>query len=87
MAVRFTLNRRGVQSILTGDKALADLHRRAEAIKAAADGNTGRPGDHAVETQVGRRRARAVVYTDTFNARHREADQRTLTRAVDAGRA
>lgn len=87
MAVRIVLNRRGVQALLTSDQIAADIRRRATLIATAADAATGRVGDHAVEVTVGRNRARAVVFTDTFNAMHREGDQRTLTRSVDAGRA
>lgn len=87
MAVRIVLNRAGVKAILQSPKVAEDMARRARNIAAAADGATGRPGDHAVESKVGRNRARSVVYTDTFNAMHREADQRTLSRSIDAGRA
>lgn len=89
MAVRFKLNSKGVASILLGKtgRVTPDLTRRANAVATAADGATGRAGDHAVEVTVGRNRVRAVVYTDTFNAMHREAESRTLTRSVDAGRA
>lgn len=84
--LRIVLNRKGVKTLLTSDKVLADLVRRANAVAVAADGNSGRGGDHSIESAVGRNRARAAVYTDTFNAMHREADQRTLTRAIDAAR-
>lgn len=85
--LRIVLNSKGVRDLLRSPAVAADLERRAKNIAAAADGATGRAGDHAVETQVGPNRARAAVYTDTFNAMHREADQRTLTRSLDAGRA
>lgn len=84
--LRIVLNRKGVKTLLTADKTRAELVRRATAVAVAADGNTGRGGDHAVESSVGRNRARAAVYTDTFNAMHRESDQRTLSRAIDAAR-
>jgi hypothetical protein len=58
----------------------ADLERRARAI-----GNAAGPG-HRVESETGRNRARAAVITDDFEARYREATQRSLTRALDAGR-
>lgn len=83
---KLVVNRRGVSDLLRSPQVAAELKRRADAIAAAADSNTGRASDHRVEVQIGRTRARAAVITDTFNAMHREADQRTLTRAIDAGR-
>lgn len=77
---RVELNRRAVQDLLKSEGVQADLRRRAERIAQQAG-----PG-HAVEVQVGRNRARAMVWTDTMRARYYEATQRTLTRAVDAGR-
>jgi hypothetical protein len=87
MAVRIVLNSKGIQALLTDEKVAADLHRRATAVAQAADAATGRAGDHGVEVSIGRRRARAAVFTQTFNAMHREAESRTLTRSLDAGRA
>jgi hypothetical protein len=85
--LRIVLNRKGVHALLTSEKVKSDLERRAHAVAAAADAASGRGGDHAVESGVGKNRARASVYTDTFNAMHRESEQRTLTRAIDAARA
>ena len=85
--LRIVLNSKGIRDLLRSEKVQADLARRATNVAASADSASGRAGDHAVETQVGPNRARAAVYTDTFNAMHREADQRTLTRSLDAGRA
>lgn len=88
MAVRFALNRKGVAQIMLGKhgSVVADLTRRANAIRSAADAASGGP-NHAVEVKPGRNRVRAVVYTDTFHGMRREATDRTLTRSVDAGRA
>lgn len=86
MAVRFVLNRAAVRELLRSPQITAEIARRARLIAAAADSATGRPGDHSVEVAVGRNRSRAAVYTETFNAMHREADSRTLTRSIDAGR-
>lgn len=85
--LRIVVNPKGVDQLLKSPEVLGDLERRGRAIAAAADGNTGRPGDHRVESEIGSKRARVAVITDTFNAMHREADQRTLSRALDAGRA
>jgi hypothetical protein len=57
-----------------------DLRGRASRIATAA-------GDgHEVELAVGRVRARASVRTATFEAMRAEAENRTLSRAIDAGR-
>jgi hypothetical protein len=86
VAVRIVVNRANVRHVLRSPDALAEVTRRARLIAQTADGNTGRPGDHSVDSAVGRNRARAAVYTETFNAMWREADSRTLTRAIDSGR-
>lgn len=87
MAVRIATNARGVEFYLKGGGGVAEAATdTATTIADAADANTGRAGDHRVEVQVGRKRFRAAVITDTFNAMHREADSRSLTRAIDAGR-
>ncbi|MPZ66169.1 MAG: hypothetical protein GEU83_11860 [Pseudonocardiaceae bacterium] len=75
-----TLHGSGVRDLLRSPGVLGDLERRARAIADRAG-----PG-HDVESEVGANRARAVVYTVTFDAMLAEAHQRTLTRAIDAGR-
>ena len=87
MAVRIVLNSDGIRDLLQSQEVAADIRRRAEAVASAADAASGRAGDHEVEAGVGRSRSRAVVRTATFNAMHREADQRSLTQSLDAGRA
>lgn len=78
--VRIELNSAGVRSLLRSSEVLADLRERAERIAASAG-----PG-MKVSAQAGSNRARASVVTATFEAMHREATERALTRAVDAGR-
>lgn len=80
MAFRIKLNSRGVREVLRSPGVLADLERRAEAVKRAAG-----PG-HEVEVEVGAKRARAAVVTATAAARRSEATNRTLTRAFGAAR-
>lgn len=80
MTVRVQVNGRGIRELLRSREIQRDLQRRAEAIADAAG-----PG-HRTELQVGRARARAEVATDTFEAMYDEATNRTLTRALDAGR-
>lgn len=78
--IDFKLNSDGVRTLLRSSEMEADLRARAERIAAAAG-----PG-HAVESQIGVNRARASVRTETFEAMREEATNRTLTRAIDAGR-
>lgn len=86
--VRIVVNPKAVEFYLKGGGKVAEVVTdKANAIATSADANTGRTGDHKVDTGIGPRRFRAAVITETFNAMHREADQRTLSRALDAGRA
>lgn len=78
--VRVELNHRAVRELLRSEAVRADLARRAQAIAAAAG-----PGNEA-HSKIGPNRARAEVVTKTFAARYQEATQRTLTRAIEAGR-
>lgn len=60
---------------------VADLIRRGTAIAAAAG-----PG-HGIETNYnGVTRARVTVMTETLEAKKAEATDKTLTRAIGAGR-
>lgn len=80
MAAKVKLNRAGMTALLKSDAVRADIERRAQAIAAAA-------GDgHEAGSSIGQTRARASVITTTFDAMYREATNRTLTRAFDAGR-
>lgn len=81
MAVDIKLNRAGVRALLRDPKVVADLTRRGHAIATAAG-----PGNE-VDVEVGRNRARVEVVTKTPEAMQREATHRSLTRAIDAGRA
>ena len=78
--VRVVLNRAAVRALLRSPEVKADLERRARSISAAAG-----PGNE-VESEVGINRARAAVVTETVEAMLNEAKNRTLTRALDAGR-
>lgn len=80
MAARVVINKKAVGEILRSPAVLADLEARARRIAAAAG-----PG-HKVDSEVGTKRARAAVITETTEARRAEAKARTLTRAIDAGR-
>lgn len=68
---------------LRSDPAIqAELHRRGEAIAAAAGGGD----DYKVIDSPNRTRARVIVVTATPEAMREEATNRTLSQALDAGR-
>lgn len=79
-AVTIKMNRAAARSILTSPEAQAVVAASARRIASAAG-----PG-HRVEVAGGPNRARAAVITDTPAARRNEAKNRTLSRAIDAGR-
>lgn len=78
--VKVVVNRRAIRDLLRSREVRKDLKRRGDKIAAAAG-----PG-HRVEEEVGPNRARVAVITDTTEAVISEATDRTLTRALDAGR-
>lgn len=80
MPVVIKLNRAGVRELLRSKEVQDDLAARAERIAAAA-------GDgFDASSFVGANRARASVMAVSIEARIAEAKDRTLTRAIDAGR-
>lgn len=78
--VRIEMNPSGFQAILKSAEVQADLERRAEAIADAAGEGM------EYDVRVGKTRARASVRTATPEAMRAEARDKTLTRAIDAGR-
>jgi hypothetical protein len=70
----------GFRKILRSGAALADVSRRARAMASAAGEGVG------VQTSTGANRVRATVATETWEAAEREATNKTLTRAIGAGR-
>ncbi len=78
--VRIKLNSKGVRDLLRSTEMQNDLKRRAGRIAAAAGEG------HRVEVGTTRKRARAVVITETFEAMRAEATDRSLSRSIDAGR-
>lgn len=77
---RFEVNVPGIKQILRGPAFQAELMRRARNIAVAAG-----PG-HEVEADPSPNRAHARVTAATLEARLAEAKNRSLTRAIDAGR-
>lgn len=80
MPIRVEINRAAVGKLLKSPEILADLKRRGDAIAAAAG-----EGMEAQEF-IGATRARVTVKTATPAAMEREAIDRALTTAIDAGR-
>jgi len=81
-SIRIELDSAAVVALLQSEEVQAELTRRGEAIQAA----TGSPNDFDVITVVGRQRAAVYVSTATVEGMLAEATDRTLTRALDAGR-
>lgn len=79
-SVRIELNDAGIKALLRSAEVGDEIKRRADNIARAAG-----PGMHS-ETYQGRDRVRARVWTGTYAARKAEAEDRALTRALDAGR-
>lgn len=78
--VKIVLHPGAIDELLKSPEVQADLAARGKRIAAAA-------GEGVVsEPFVGKTRARNTVRTDTTDARIAEATNRTLTRAIDAGR-
>lgn len=78
---KFKANRAGFIALRNSSEVMADLGSRASRIAAAAG-----EGMEVRGPERGRQRARAAVLTATFPAMHREATDRALTRALEAGR-
>ncbi len=78
--MKIVINREGIKELLNAPGVVKDLEARAERIaEAAGPGMETRPSETA-------RRARVAVITATPDAARREAKERALTRALDAGR-
>lgn len=77
---RLKLNKDGIVALLQSEEVQQDLAARGERIAATAG--------EGVEAELTKNRDRAVVFvrTKTNEARKAEAEDRALTRAIDAGR-
>jgi len=80
MRAQIELNSQGVRDLLRSPEIRGDLERRAGAIARTAG-----PG-FVADSTVGPNRARASVGTTDIESMRAEAEDRTLTRAIDAGR-
>lgn len=78
--IRLDMNHAGMVAAMQSAGVQNDLMVRARRIAAAAGHG------HMVTGRTGRTRARVSVITATEGARRREATDRALTRALNAGR-
>lgn len=76
---RLVIHDAAAHAVLNDPGVRADLVRRGVAIAQAA-------GEGVEVHEGGKSRARITVRTETFEAMYAEATDRTLTRALDAGR-
>jgi hypothetical protein len=75
--VRFVAYRKGFRQLRNSPEVVAMLESHAQEIaEKAGEGMEVKP------TETGGERARVAVVTQSFEARHREATQRALTRAL-----
>lgn len=79
-SIRIVVNPEGVKALLKSQEVQNMLQQRVNKIAAAAG-----PGMQA-SVRVGRTRARGSVITATQEAREAEANDRMLTKSLDAGR-
>lgn len=84
--VRFEWNFPGFVQLRKSPQAVADLTARAARIAAQATANAEPGAVFGHDVILGRNRARAMIWTDTFQAVRAEATTRALTRAIDASR-
>jgi hypothetical protein len=83
---RITFKSEGFRQVLTSQQMLAELARRADRVRQAADIAANDPGGHVVLTDIGRNRARAAVLTNTPKSMWKEAVEHSLTRSFGAAR-
>jgi hypothetical protein len=77
--IRVELNEKGVAELLNSAAVRDDLVRRGEAMAGAA-------GDGFEVSTSHTDRVRVTVRAETIDAKRAEAEDRALTRAIDAGR-
>lgn len=74
--IRYKPNRAGLREVLASGEAAALVDSHAQRLASAA-------GDGFVASQrMGRNRQRAIVYPDTWSAKHRNARENTLVRVL-----
>lgn len=83
---RIELRRGALVEIMRSAGMQAELRRRAEAVRSAADSAANDPGGHRAVSEVGANRARAAVLTGTPKSMWKEAVHHTLVSSIGAGR-
>jgi len=78
------INHEAVAAVLKSPEGLADIAARCARMAAAAGDDCG--GVFGSDAIVGQNRIHGMVWCDDQKARIGEATQRSLTRAIDAGR-
>lgn len=79
---RLEFNDAGAREVLRSGAVQGILRERADAIAQRAGGDNDAQVDFGVEVHAGGSRARAIVYTATYEARYLEAAHRVLLSAV-----
>lgn len=86
--VRIQIDYEGVGRLAKGDELRADLQRRAERVRAAAQAAAPEMTTGQIEvdatTRVGRDRVRGIVTAHHPGVLHAEARHRFMGRAIDA---
>ncbi|MGP4114660.1 hypothetical protein ACTWP5_27590 [Streptomyces sp. 4N509B] len=87
-SVRIEIDYAGIGRLAKGDELRADLQRRAERVRAAAQAAAPEMNEGAIEvdasTRVGRDRVRGIVVARHPGVLYAEAEHRFLGRAIDA---
>lgn len=81
---RLKFHYEGFDAVRKSPEVRAELLRRGQAIAAAAESNGG--GTIHVNESEGKSRARVTVVTGDYQAMKSEAENRSLSRSLDAGR-
>lgn len=84
MSMKVVMNHAGARALLNSVEVMNFLQERGEAIASRA-GESG--GLFEADVQAGKNRAHCHVVTNDFTAIRKQAQQNTLLKAVDAGRA
>lgn len=84
--VKVMINSAGAKSLLNSSEVQADLLKRAERIRARADGMGS--GRYEADVRPGKNRAHAMVKTQQgdFKTMASQAKHNTLLKSLDAGR-
>lgn len=86
--VRIEIDYRGIRRAAKGEALRADLQRRAERVRAAAQAQAPEMETGVIEvdasTRVGRDRVRGLVVARHAGVLHAEAKYRFMGRAIDA---